>query len=419
MKRTHKPFGALAILAVLLALTISLPSTLLAQDALTPAEICANALPAVDPENRSFAAAEQVLEADVDYRAVMCADSGPVYIDLLEVYAPLTVNNFVFLAQQGYYNNTTFHRVIPDFMVQGGDPTATGMGDPGYSFEDEFAGFLFFDTPGWLAMANAGPATNGSQFFITTVPTPHLDYQHTIFGEVLEGQENILSLRERDPQTATENGSALETVVIITDPASVETTYATPESATEDDFRAEMEALIAEVPAEILSVDEAGTGVFTTEEAASLAPESVRDEVAAYLAENNHEFRASISINNAACDLQTVPYLNIAYAVDAFASTDDAALALADARAFSALTAELGEPTDVETLEFPIFTQSLTACEIDATRAVTVWQRGRYVITAEATFAADSPAPTDLWLTQATGIVFERIFSDMLRRELR
>lgn len=419
MKRIQKPFGMLTIVAVLLALTISLPSIVLAQDALTPAQICENALPAADPENRTFAAADSVIEAGVDYRAIMCSESGPVYIDLLEDYAPLTVNNFVFLAQQGYYNNTTFHRVIPDFMVQGGDPTATGMGDPGYSFEDEFAGFLFFDTPGWLAMANAGPATNGSQFFITTVPTPHLDYQHTIFGEVLEGQENILNLRVRDPQTATEAGSALETVVIITDPSSVETSYVALESATEDDFRAEMEALIAEVPAEILSVNEAKTGVFNTEEAASLAPESVRDEVAAFLSEYNHEFRAGISIDNASCDLQTVPYLNITYTVDAFASTDDAALALADARAFSALNAELGDPSDVETLDYPIYSQTVTACEGDATRAVTVWQRGRYVITAEAVFPVDSPAPADLWLTQATGIVFERIFSDMLRRELR
>ena len=123
-----------------------------------------------------FQEAETVLEPDVDYRAIFCTTAGTVYVDLYESLTPMTVNNFVFLAQQGYYDNTTFHRVIPDFMVQGGDPTATGSGGPGYQFGDEPVGFLTFDRPGLLAMANAGPGTNGSQFFITTVPdaTPQL-----------------------------------------------------------------------------------------------------------------------------------------------------------------------------------------------------------------------------------------------------
>ena len=118
---------------------------------------------------------------------------------------PSTASSF--FREQGYYNNTTFHRVIQDFMAQGGDPTATGTGGPGYSFDDEFVGFLNFDRPGWLAMANSGANTNGSQFFITTVPYPSLNYNYTIFGEVLEGQENVANIRLRDPDTATEPGT--------------------------------------------------------------------------------------------------------------------------------------------------------------------------------------------------------------------
>ena len=132
------------------------------------------------------------------------------------------MNNFVFLAGQSYFDSTTFHRVIPDFMVQGGDPTGTGRGGPGYRFEDEPVGFLIFDRPGLLAMANAGPGTNGSQFFITTVPTPHLNRKHTIFGDVLLGQDIVEAIRERDPSTASESGETLHTVLIITDHAEVD-----------------------------------------------------------------------------------------------------------------------------------------------------------------------------------------------------
>ena len=99
------------------------------------------------------------------------------------------MNNFVFLANDGFYDGVIFHRVIPDFMIQGGDPTGTGTSGPGYKFEDEIDNTLEFDKPGILAMANAGPGTNGSQFFITTAATPHLKGNHTIFGKVLEGQD--------------------------------------------------------------------------------------------------------------------------------------------------------------------------------------------------------------------------------------
>ena len=114
---------------------------------------------------------------------------GNLEVALFAERSPITVNNFIFLANDGFYDGIIFHRVIPNFMIQGGDPTGTGMGGPGYKFQDEFAASLIFDEPGKLAMANSGPNTNGSQFFVTTVPTPHLNGGHTIFGQIIQGQE--------------------------------------------------------------------------------------------------------------------------------------------------------------------------------------------------------------------------------------
>lgn len=185
-------------------------------------EICEAATPAIEPDNRAFTQAEEVLEDGVDYQAIFCTSVGPIYVDLYEEDTPVTVNNFVFLAQQNYYNNTTFHRVIENFMAQGGDPTGTGTGGPGYRFQDEFVGNLTFESEGLLAMANAGPGTNGSQFFITFEPTPNLNNRHTIFGAVIEDQETVESIALRDPQTATTVGTIVNTVVIITDSAQVQ-----------------------------------------------------------------------------------------------------------------------------------------------------------------------------------------------------
>jgi len=114
---------------------------------------------------------------------------------------PVTVANFVNLAKRGYYDGLKFHRVIGDFMVQGGDPTGTGRGGPGYKFEDEFDSSLKHDTPGIFSMANAGPNTNGSQFFITHVPTPHLDQKHSVFGKVVEGQDVVNAIAQGDVMT--------------------------------------------------------------------------------------------------------------------------------------------------------------------------------------------------------------------------
>ena len=123
------------------------------------------------------------------YRAVIRTSLGNMEIELFPAQAPVTVNNFIFLAKDGFYDGVVFHRVIPSFMIQGGDPLGQGTGGPGYQFQDEFSSTLAFDQPGRLAMANSGPATNGSQFFITVAPTPHLNGKHTIFGKVTSGQD--------------------------------------------------------------------------------------------------------------------------------------------------------------------------------------------------------------------------------------
>lgn len=133
------------------------------------------------------------------YKARMETDKGTMVIELFTDKAPKTVNNFVFLAREGFYEGIMFHRVISNFMVQGGDPTGRGSGGPGYKFEDEFHPSLKHDKQGILSMANAGPNTNGSQFFITHTPTPHLDKKHSVFGQVVEGLDVLMSIPPRDP----------------------------------------------------------------------------------------------------------------------------------------------------------------------------------------------------------------------------
>lgn len=139
---------------------------------------------------------------------------GEIVIELFADKVPNTVNNFVFLAKDGFYNGVTFHRVIPDFMAQTGDPTGTGMGGPGYRFEDEFDSSLTHDSKGILSMANAGPNTNGSQFFITFGPTQFLDQRHAVFGKVVEGMDVLDGISVRDPGTATSPGDVMKTIKI-------------------------------------------------------------------------------------------------------------------------------------------------------------------------------------------------------------
>jgi len=131
------------------------------------------------------------------YTATVHTDKGDVVIDLFAADAPQTVNNFVFLARQGFYDGVGFHRVIPGFMAQGGDPTSTGTGGPGYSFKDEHNKNKH--GTGTLSMANAGPHTNGSQFFITYAPQPHLDGRHTVFGTERGGMDVVQAIPARDP----------------------------------------------------------------------------------------------------------------------------------------------------------------------------------------------------------------------------
>jgi cyclophilin family peptidyl-prolyl cis-trans isomerase len=157
---------------------------------------------------------EMALKPGHDYHANLATEKGTVRIKLFAEEAPQTVNNFVFLAREGYFDGTTFHRVIEGFMAQGGDPTGTGAGGPGYSIRDEFHPDLRHDRPGVLSMANRGPNTGGSQFFITHVATPWLDDRHAVFGEVVEGMEVVNSIRERDPQSDREPGDRIERVEI-------------------------------------------------------------------------------------------------------------------------------------------------------------------------------------------------------------
>lgn len=166
------------------------------------------------PTTGEGGAPPMTIDTSKTYLATFTLEKGGEFvIELFDDQAPITVNNFVTLARQGFYDGTIFHRVIEGFMAQGGDPTGTGTGGPGYSFQDEFDSGFTFDRPGLLAMANAGPNTNGSQFFITFVETPHLNNLHTIFGEVIEGMEVVNSITRREPGS-TIPGDVIETVVI-------------------------------------------------------------------------------------------------------------------------------------------------------------------------------------------------------------
>jgi len=157
---------------------------------------------------------EMVIDPKKKYSATISTEKGDMVIELFADKTPKTVNNFVFLAREGYYDGTIFHRVIPDFMAQGGDPTGSGRGGPGYKFNDEFHPSLKHNKPGILSMANAGPGTNGSQFFITHVPTPHLDGKHSVFGQLTSGLDVLLSIPERDPMRPQYPGVKINSITI-------------------------------------------------------------------------------------------------------------------------------------------------------------------------------------------------------------
>lgn len=154
------------------------------------------------------------LDTSKTYTATFKTAEGEFKVLLFDDEAPLTVENFINLATIGFYDGTTFHRVLANFMAQGGDPKGTGAGGAGYRFRDEFDATRRHDKPGILSMANSGSNTNSSQFFITFIPTPHLDDVHSVFGEVISGMDNVLKLRLRDPSTDQYPGARVETITI-------------------------------------------------------------------------------------------------------------------------------------------------------------------------------------------------------------
>lgn len=187
--------------------------------------------PPIERNGMYSAPPEMQIDSEKDYFATISTSKGDIVLMLFADEAPVTVNNFVFLAREGFYDNTTFHRVLAGFMAQAGDPTGTGSGGPGYKFADELSPELRHDSPGILSMANSGPGTNGSQFFITYEPTPWLDgYDetgapkncadpqiscHTVFGQVIEGMDVLESLTPRDPtQSPGFYGDIIETITI-------------------------------------------------------------------------------------------------------------------------------------------------------------------------------------------------------------
>ena len=166
-----------------------------ARPAATPISVGAATQPPKSVESQGLpikkyaAPPPMTIDASASYTAVINTNKGSITLELFAQDAPVTVNNFIFLAEAGFYDGIIFHRVIPGFMIQGGDPTGTGFNGPGYQFQDELESDRVFSAPGVLAMANAGANTNGSQFFITVAPTPNLTGRHTIFGEVTQGQD--------------------------------------------------------------------------------------------------------------------------------------------------------------------------------------------------------------------------------------
>jgi len=163
-------------------------------------------------------APDMAIDPKKQYAAIFHTERGDIKVTLYADRAPITVNNFVFLAREGFYDGTTFHRVMKDFMAQGGDPKGTGTGDPGYKWNDEPSALkITHDGPGTLSMANAGPNTNGSQFFITHGATPHLNGKHAVFGKVADSEslKVLMSIRERNPASDPKPGDLVKSVEIV------------------------------------------------------------------------------------------------------------------------------------------------------------------------------------------------------------
>lgn len=355
----------------------------------TPEAICDAATPADEPESREYAAPPAMaLERGVDYYALLCTGYGPVFINLFETLTPVTVNNFVALAEDGYFNNLTFHRVIDDFMAQGGDPLGTGTGGPGYQFEDEFNTFLTFDRPGLLAMANSGPNTNGSQFFVTTAITDWLTYGHTIFGEVIFGQDNVTAI----PATEVEPDVALDTVVIITDLSTVDIDFTPPTPASREALTARLDDF-PDVNTLVLDTD-ASTD-YDSADFVALLPDDLQEAAGEFFAQYNHDFTLVVNHNNEACDLEEIPLESLNYQIHVFETAEDARQATLDDTLMTLLSAGNADAEGF-TLEYSSMAgqtwQTESAC-LDETveRAAAYRQLGRFIIFISATYPNDAP----------------------------
>lgn len=396
--------------ALALSLFVWLLAFAAAQSPQSISDICAAAQPA-ERAAMQFQAAEETLADGIDYRAILCTSAGAIYVDLFETLTPVTVNNFVFLAQQGYYDSTTFHRVIPNFMAQAGDATATGRGGPGYQFEDEPIGFLTFDRPGLLAMANAGPGTNGSQFFITTAAAPHLNYRHTIFGDVLLGQDHVAAIRERDPQTAAEPGETLRTIVIVTDPSAVDNSGIVElEAATQEDVIAAFAGLRGDAK------------MSTTEDILKALPADLQDDFAAFADAYGHQYRYGTQILNAECSSEMF-FSSLGYQVDVFESQETAAAAWRDDLMKDLIASQgFSQPIEEEywNMDKPFLQAAPTCAGEVGFHLLSLYTRGRYLVTIQSLVNAsilEQTSPDGLLYSLANQI--EMAFASIYASEIR
>jgi len=390
-----KRFNAGVIAALVAALLIGMPgSAALAQEGQTPEQICEAATQnLVEPETRQFEQAEDVLEEGVDYWAVLCTAQGPITIDLLEELAPLAVNNFVFLAREGYFNNTTFHRVLPGFMAQGGDPTASGTGGPGYQFADETDNDLIFDRPGIVAMANAGADTNGSQFFITYTATPWLDGSHTIFGRVFAGQDAAELLTPRNPeQMPAYEGDALQTVVIVEGAENI--VVEADAAPTIAHWQTLLQRQIADLIGAPFAQDDEQSGARTLEELAAdwgtTGGEALAGYMADYLATNDFMGSAAVELAIEECPAtpEELPFWELRFEVSDYGNAENASAVAADAERAEQLVESGAYASSVEgtMIGGRLFRAPVTdhECGAEAGRYRFEVPNGRYVLAVEA-----------------------------------
>ncbi len=409
-------------LVFLISAAILVSSAKAEDESRTLEDHCATATPQ-EPETRSYSEAEWVLVEGVDYRLILCTAAGAIYLDLYETITPMTVNNFVFLAQEGYYDGTTFHRVLADFMAQGGDPTGTGRGGPGYQFADEFVGFLIFDRAGLLAMANANQpergitGTNGSQFFITFTETRWLDHRHTIFGEVLAGMEALRSLRLCDPATCSE-GDALHQAIVITDAHAVAAEMA-PRAAADPaiilsafaNFFAERN--ITDVPYE--------TGYWTREELLASARDMADEALQDHVLESGLEQRLTLGFET--CEANYAPLRSYEGALMTFPDEASAQAALEQGywrqKEAAGLQVAPGQMERNPSTGAVYFGEH-DLCEDGLTeRSWMMYRYGRALIRIEASYLREENVSGNEqhWLERAK-FFYEPFFSEMIRESL-